>query len=540
MKKKHNFSWDDIGEVERYRGMHDLTLPDWGPYSSRYAGISHIADRKKGLRLDYFVIPGFHSGKGIFPDVRSPYDYHIWDANRELSYYAYRFELIWKDKVYVDMEFFRVDETSRLLKLTFRNNQSYAEQFCLTVGMQFEGCPVELNLQPGELWIGGEEYVDIETRNIQTDGLRRGVVPGIHFLDRKALGGTFPEIPGNWVAFNFTSREIHQDAALYFHYASGGDQSVRFDLSLDGKHYQTYFPPTGGAHSFNDLHFHKVVVGRLPAGKHRLQLKYSGEDKFGGSFVLDGFICASSSADMDAPPRLKSNESSPNLNISQDQTKRGIALSSFLRKGRFYGIHTGTDEPDIWTITGQEIGDYIRRQFDASHFQRNFWNHHDVKLEEGNQHLMIDIGPLFCNPRSEISVYLPLAFAPSRNELFRRLHEIYKNRLTIEQKERKYHQAIRYSVSGKRYAFSQERMMALSLTSVGYPVELKEGLIKYFNPGKCCNCQTLYLWDAGFQGLGLLEYSPKLALETMNTYLTNLEDREHPLILHGTPLPVQI
>jgi hypothetical protein len=50
----------------------------------------------------------------------------------------------------------------------------------------------------------------------------------------------------------------------------------------------------------------------------------------------------------------------------------------------------------------------------------------------------------------------------------------------------------------------------------------------------------LYFWDAGFHGLGLLEYSPKRALECMNTYLTDLENTDHAFIMHGTPLPVMI
>ena len=38
---------------------HDIaSLHAWGPYSKRYAGISHIPDMRKGIRFDFSVVPG--------------------------------------------------------------------------------------------------------------------------------------------------------------------------------------------------------------------------------------------------------------------------------------------------------------------------------------------------------------------------------------------------------------------------------------------------------------------------------------------------
>ena len=36
---------------------HDIDLPDWGPYSDRYAGLSHISDRDLGMRFDLSIFP---------------------------------------------------------------------------------------------------------------------------------------------------------------------------------------------------------------------------------------------------------------------------------------------------------------------------------------------------------------------------------------------------------------------------------------------------------------------------------------------------
>ena len=39
---------------------HDIaSLHAWGPYSKRYAGISHIPDMSKGIRFDFSVMPGY-------------------------------------------------------------------------------------------------------------------------------------------------------------------------------------------------------------------------------------------------------------------------------------------------------------------------------------------------------------------------------------------------------------------------------------------------------------------------------------------------
>ena len=40
---------------------HDIaSLHAWGPYSKRYAGISHIPDMRKGIRFDFSVMPGYY------------------------------------------------------------------------------------------------------------------------------------------------------------------------------------------------------------------------------------------------------------------------------------------------------------------------------------------------------------------------------------------------------------------------------------------------------------------------------------------------
>ena len=49
---------------------HDIaSLHAWGPYSKRYAGISHIPDMRKGIRFDFSVMPGYYRNRQLVPHV---------------------------------------------------------------------------------------------------------------------------------------------------------------------------------------------------------------------------------------------------------------------------------------------------------------------------------------------------------------------------------------------------------------------------------------------------------------------------------------
>ena len=67
---------------------HDLTLSSWGPYSQKYAGISHVADPDQGVRFDLSVFPGLYRRKVEVPNVMVEGNYHIWEASPDLTYFS--------------------------------------------------------------------------------------------------------------------------------------------------------------------------------------------------------------------------------------------------------------------------------------------------------------------------------------------------------------------------------------------------------------------------------------------------------------------
>ena len=66
---------------------HDIaSLHAWGPYSKRYAGISHIPDMRKGIRFDFSVMPGYYRNRQLVPHVLFESSYYPWEINPEGLY----------------------------------------------------------------------------------------------------------------------------------------------------------------------------------------------------------------------------------------------------------------------------------------------------------------------------------------------------------------------------------------------------------------------------------------------------------------------
>ena len=95
---------------------HDLTLSPWGPYSQKYAGISHVADPDQGVRFDLSVFPGLYRRKVEVPNVMVEGNYHIWEASPDLSYFSTRHEIEGKDRVYCEISYGKLEADAYLIR----------------------------------------------------------------------------------------------------------------------------------------------------------------------------------------------------------------------------------------------------------------------------------------------------------------------------------------------------------------------------------------------------------------------------------------
>lgn len=75
-----------MGASPSQADSHDITsLHAWGPYSKRYAGISHIPDMSKGIRFDFSVMPGYYRNRQLVPHVLFESSYYPWEINPEVN-----------------------------------------------------------------------------------------------------------------------------------------------------------------------------------------------------------------------------------------------------------------------------------------------------------------------------------------------------------------------------------------------------------------------------------------------------------------------
>ena len=143
---------------------HDLTLPVWGPYNKGYLGASHVSDVERGLRFDLNLFPGYYRRSVMCPRDIADCGAKILAASNDLSHFVYRYELEWKDRVYVDADFSSVGNTLTV-KCDFVNHTDMPESLTLNAVASMCGASlyhkeIENNtvvLPEGAVWVDAVE-----------------------------------------------------------------------------------------------------------------------------------------------------------------------------------------------------------------------------------------------------------------------------------------------------------------------------------------------------------------------------------------------
>ncbi len=234
---------------------HDLRLPAWGPYTKKYAGISHIPDVDLGIRFDLGVFPGFYRRQVSVPNAKWESGYHPWEAAPGLGYYSYRYELEWKDKVYCDVSFTALgeDEHARLVRCEYVNNTDLDQNLVLHCVAYLNFPPVrpysdepiqlcQVSLPEGGLWLDAIDYDDLgfasvrPTDNLVYEGWRRAEVRGHGFVGGAAVGMGFGADRGDWMALTARLERPVRDAVLLVRYrALLGPAAFTLEGLADGR-----------------------------------------------------------------------------------------------------------------------------------------------------------------------------------------------------------------------------------------------------------------------------------------------------------------
>lgn len=523
-----------MGAGNQHENSHDLRLPDWGPYTKKYAGISHIPDVRAGLRFDLSVFPGYYRRQVLVPNAKWESGYHPWEAAPDLSYYAYRYELEWKDQVYCDIAFTESIANARLIRSKFTNQTSQPQNLVLhyMASLNFPPLrtysddilrPSRIFLPENGLWLDALDYEDLRYAiprpqdTLVYDGMWRGEVRDHGFVDGSGIGSGFGRDLGDWARYSLFLARGMPDAVLTIHYRAPqgtarftlqGAFSGELELPEASKFTQAQFP-----------------LGDLTAGKYTFSLVSRGE----ADVELDGFCFVSQAQAGDVRFEEVPWQAEP-------QILAGPVANSLLLKYEnadpYYGL-AWLGEP--WVIR-QLYNDELDR------FLRYYVQEHVRKELVGNgagHFTNLFIRPIEVPPHQSRILY-GLVCSGNRSQVDQTLAgflpdpEVYE---TVYQQGKTRLVDLEASPGGEQYRFSQERMAATVLTNVVYPVYTRRRYIRHYTPGKWWDC--LYTWDSGFIGLGLVELDLERAVDCLNAYTTPPGDPQAAFLHHGSMVPVQ-
>jgi len=521
--------------LSNLENTHDLSLPDWGPYTKRYIGISHIPEKEAGIRFDLSVFPGYYRRKVAVPNVFFENEYHPWEAAPNYEYFSFRHELEWKDQVYTDISYSEIDKKSRLIRVECVNNTDIDQNISLHYMASIHFPPIKayspytplyagkIELPEDATWIDALDYSDMNFAtsrpqdNLVYDGKMRGEIRSDGFIKGSGIGLGFGSEEGDNASYKLHLEKDIPNAVLYVRYKMQPESEVTIKTS-------------GLANAEMVLQGNKdfgvtlLKLGHVSAGKHALILTSKG----GSAVELDGFTIV----DAQQVDKIKITQTEWNAvpEIIKGPVENSIVLK-YEDIGLYYGIQWEYEMSEIRQWFCRDLGDFFS-QMTHNHVYSTF------KGEGDGHYTNIFLRPINIKPNSKRVLYATVCCG-SRAEVEAQLRSARESKTTFEDT---YSAAKNHVVplesngDGDPYIFSLKRMSATLSCNVVYPVYTQREYIRHSAPGRWWDC--LYTWDSGFIGIGLLQLDTQRAIENLNAYV-NEAGAQSAFIHHGTPVPVQ-
>lgn len=508
-----------------FNNSHDInSLSSWGPYSKRYAGISHIADMKSGIRFDFSVMPGYYRNKQSVPNVLFESSYFPWKIDPSMTNITYRYEMEWKDRVYVDVTYHLIDSGQVLVEIKCVNNSPVIQNLTLN-NMAYIDYPetygeVRANNSEGLRWINAIDYSSAEPAimfpqyNLVFDGWKRFEDRSSNSVDGSLLAKGFGKNKGDKVVYNIPVPVGEEKGAICFRYRAQEGKEAHF--SANGiLNTSLKFVGTG---KFETL---KLPYAAKP-GNNVLQLISEGES----AFELDGFYIGTH----EAIEKLAfiSNPRPFTPAIEKNKTEQDFILK-YPDCDNYYGISWNYPTSEIREILNDELESFFRRKI----------HDHVAKKLVGNSewhYTNAFLRPVILQPNAEQTIYT-LICTGTKTSVAAAIENFHKSPENIlVPVNRQSENTVAILPEGKKFSFGYQLLQANLLSNVVYPVYTQREYIRHFTPGK--NWNSLYTWDNGFIALGLVDLDPVKAFECIRAYTTET-GAQSAFIHHGTPLPVQ-
>lgn len=513
-------------DFNKLSNSHDISLSAWGPYSKKYAGVSHIYDMKAGMRFDFSVLPGFYRNKILIPNVQFESGYFPWEVNNDLTRYTYRYELEWKDRVYTDVTYTIVDSVTVLVKMKCVNNTALPQNLSLNLVYGIEYPDVypanKLIHSENSVWINAVDYASLEFAqkrpkdNLVTDGWMRGEVRDNEFIDGAGVGQNFGKDKGDKLVYKLTFKKEHQSGVMSLFYRMRENETCV--LKLSGLVNQSL--TLSGAGKLSQIDFPYQIVQNKDQ-----QIEITSEA--GDAIELNGILLTPSGEENQTKIIAQPKQYSPE-SINDADEKR--LISKYKDIPLHYGFSwDGDNDFKLRQIKNDELDIFFRRLVHS----------HVDSVLKGNykgDYSNVFIRPVELKPNSEMTIYGILCTGDMQ-QVKNRLNDFTALKKNILKEEIAASNASATILpQGKKYLFSQKMLKATVMNDVVYPIYTQKSYIRHFTPGKWWN--SLYTWDLGFIAIGLNEININKAAECINAYTTPVGSQS-AYIHHGSPVPTQ-
>ena len=539
-------------DYEKLTGTHDLTLPDWGPYAFDLFTASHIADPNRGLRMDFILVPALYRRAAFPPDTLRECGFTPWEASGDFSFWSARQCIIpgrmgdTEDLCYAETSYCRVNDHFRLGRVAFVNHTQLPQQVSLYFFTRFAPRKTMVfDFPESALWLDALDYTSLSfakprvDEHLVWDNGRRGeeemedAVGGFCLgspymnLERKCFG----ENKGDSVCWRIPALlQENREYRLYIRARvdKGKTFTARFvehnSLAAERISESTII----GTGSFE-------LIGIAGTNCHAgtiLTLKSISE---GVGIRIDGLVLATAETPFEAL-RFQSVSQNVSPKSSEGPLENSCQIhaaslpSSYLlwwdRKAGAKREYWGTDLVQFFTYS------YALRQ---TQYKQEY-----LFPQKGEEYCLEEyLTPIMVPPNETVVVHVLMGATEDMSILedeLANLDKSFQGLETIYRREHAHAFSFTKIEQAKPYVFGQQLLSATLMTNCLFPIQCRGKYIRHHSPEKYFN--SLYTWDAGFIGLGLLELDIRRGVENLNAYVTE-EEEGNAFVLHGTPLPVQ-
>ena len=506
----------------------------WGPYSKKYSGISRIVDHKTegGVRFDCVVSPAIENADSRVPNVTVPVGVHPWEAKSDYSFYSYRYDLEWKDKVYADVSFTKLDSDSVLVRTEFVNNTEIM-QICLLnlfSAIEYPNVFTTTPILPEKsIFIKALDYKSYDYNTARPwdkqviDAMKKGEFFDDEFTFHRGLGDRdcnryiLPKCPrlgeeaGDKITYDLGELSSFSNPTLHIRYKTTANKDSVW--KLNGK--EITFK---SAENFDILSIPVELSSAIFVSC--------------GTGGIEFDFLAVTEANENVSVKSEKHNFYPQIETTDDHGKL-VSYKYDGVDGKFYvktfnpstrcrDFNTGCleDSPTARISQPDESFQNMLETFSGSFSEKH--------SDEGFYHNTV-VHTLYVEPRTTHIEYAVLSFGETEYKTVDEYEKIY---------EKVYNSLEKFdlNIAGKTYEFSNRILRATVFQNTVYPLYRNGEYVVHHTPGK--RWDSFYTWDSGFIGLDMLEFAPHIADYILETYLT--DNDQWAFLLHGSPVPVHI